>query len=44
MQSIDYKHLRIPRKPAWTTAMSAEEVDRREKDAFLEWRREVAVR
>ena len=42
-REFDYDHLKIPRKPAWTREMSAEDVDRREKDAFLEWRREVAV-
>lgn len=42
-QEFDYDHLKIPRKPTWTREMSAEDVDRREKDAFLEWRREIAV-
>jgi hypothetical protein len=37
-----FKHLRIPRKPAWNTKMTAEEVDQREKSAFMEWRREIA--
>jgi large subunit GTPase 1 len=36
-------HLSVPRKPAWNLTMSAEEVDRREKDAFLIWRRNIAV-
>jgi large subunit GTPase 1 len=40
----DYEHLKIPRKPAWTKEMTAEEIDMREKDAFLQWRREIAVR
>jgi hypothetical protein len=34
--------LRIPRRPAWTKTMSAEELDRIEKDSFLEWRRALA--
>ena len=42
-KEFDYDHLKIPRKPGWTRDMSAEDVDRREKDAFLEWRREIAV-
>ena len=42
-REFDYDHLKIPRKPAWTREMTADDVDRREKDAFLEWRREVAV-
>lgn len=39
---FDFQHVQIPRKPEWTTKMTAEEVDRNEKDAFLEWRREIA--
>ncbi len=34
--------LRVPRRPAWTKAMSAEELDRQEKASFLEWRRGLA--
>jgi large subunit GTPase 1 len=41
-QAFDYTHLEIPRKPAWTRDMTAEEVDRREKDSFLDWRRSIA--
>lgn len=40
---FQYSHLSIPRKPHWTREMTADDVDRREKDAFLEWRREIAV-
>jgi large subunit GTPase 1 len=39
---FQYEHLSIPRKPAWDRNMTAEEVDRREKDAFLAWRRDIA--
>lgn len=39
---FDYKQLKIPRKPSWNRQMSAEDVDRREKDSFLQWRREIA--
>jgi len=35
--------LRIPRRPAWDEETSASELDRREKDAFLEWRRQLHV-
>lgn len=41
--AFDYQHLRIPRKPAWSRSMSAEDVDRNEKDAFLMWRRDIAA-
>jgi len=40
--NFDYTHLKIPRKPAWTREMTAEQVDRRETEAFLQWRREIA--
>jgi len=32
----------VPRRPAWHPGMTAAELDRAEKDAFLEWRREIA--
>lgn len=41
--AFNYEHLKIPRKPAWTRAMTADDVDRNEKDAFLVWRREIAA-
>ena len=34
--------LRVPRRPTWTKAMTTQELDRQEKDAFLEWRRGLA--
>ncbi|XP_022913612.2 large subunit GTPase 1 homolog [Onthophagus taurus] len=35
--------VKIPRRPSWTTQMSAEELHQREKDNFLEWRRSLAT-
>lgn len=32
----------MPRRPAWTRDMTAEELDARERDAFLSWRRRLA--
>ncbi|EDQ84408.1 uncharacterized protein MONBRDRAFT_34721 [Monosiga brevicollis MX1] len=37
------KYLRIPRRPAWTRDMSAEELQQIERESFLNWRRELAV-
>eukprot|EP01116_Phalansterium_solitarium_P013334 TRINITY_DN30712_c0_g1_i1.p1 TRINITY_DN30712_c0_g1~~TRINITY_DN30712_c0_g1_i1.p1 ORF type:complete len:726 (-),score=289.15 TRINITY_DN30712_c0_g1_i1:389-2566(-) len=34
--------LTIPRRPEWTPDMSAEQVNRNEREAFLNWRRELA--
>ena len=33
--------LRIPRRPKWTASTTPEQLDRLEKDSFLEWRREL---
>lgn len=40
---FNFHQLQIPRKPSWNRQMSAEDVDRREKSAFLDWRRKLAV-
>lgn len=34
--------LRIPRRPAWSRDMTAEQVDQQEREAFLAWRRDLA--
>ena len=36
------KSLRVPRRPGWTKSMTAAQVDKQEKAAFLEWRRGLA--
>lgn len=48
IQTLNYsefthEQLSIPRKPKWNRNMTAEEVDRNEKNAFLRWRREIAA-
>jgi hypothetical protein len=42
VKDFEYQHLSIPRKPAWSKQMTAEDIDRREKQAFLVWRRTIA--
>lgn len=45
LRSIFHSHenkLTIPRRPAWDSSMSKFQLDRQEKQAFLEWRRELA--
>ena len=37
------KSLRVPRRPSWTKSMTAAEVDKREREAFLDWRRGLAT-
>jgi len=39
-----FKELSVPRRPAWDETTTAAELDQREKDAFLEWRRAIAER
>lgn len=39
---FDHRNLPIPRRPPWTREMSAEDVDKNEKAAFLSWRRGIA--
>ncbi|CAL1695115.1 unnamed protein product [Somion occarium] len=34
--------LRVPRRPPWDKSMTPVQLDRQEKDAFLEWRRGIA--
>ena len=34
--------LKIPRRPEWSKDMTAEEIERQENLAFLEWRRDIA--
>lgn len=46
---IEKKHednkdlLKIPRRPKWTTEMSADELQRMERESFLDWRRNLAL-
>ncbi|KAH7885952.1 hypothetical protein F5I97DRAFT_1936902 [Phlebopus sp. FC_14] len=37
------ERLRVPRRPPWTKAITTTQLDRQEKDAFLKWRRGLAV-
>ena len=41
-QSENKQRLRVPRRPPWTKKMTTAQLDRQEKDAFLEWRRGLA--
>ncbi|EGO05096.1 hypothetical protein SERLA73DRAFT_174095 [Serpula lacrymans var. lacrymans S7.3] len=36
------QRLRVPRRPPWTKAMTMAQLERQEKDSFLEWRRGLA--
>ncbi|KAI0785077.1 P-loop containing nucleoside triphosphate hydrolase protein [Abortiporus biennis] len=41
-QSENKQRLRVPRRPPWTKDMTTVQLDRQEKDSFLEWRRGLA--
>ncbi|XP_006454004.1 hypothetical protein AGABI2DRAFT_182004 [Agaricus bisporus var. bisporus H97] len=41
-QEANKKRLRVPRRPPWTRDMTAAQVDKQEKAAFLDWRRGLA--
>lgn len=41
-QQANKQRLRVPRRPPWTKSMTTAQLDRQEKDAFLEWRRGLA--
>ncbi|KAI0307671.1 P-loop containing nucleoside triphosphate hydrolase protein [Multifurca ochricompacta] len=36
------QRLRVPRRPPWTKSISQGQLERQEKDAFLQWRRDLA--
>ncbi|MCO5588265.1 hypothetical protein L7F22_042220 [Adiantum nelumboides] len=41
-QNENKQRLRIPRRPAWDSSTTAEQLHRLEADAFLDWRRNLA--
>lgn len=41
-EKIETTNLEIPRRPQWTIEMSAEELHEKEKETFLNWRRNLA--
>ncbi|KAE8705776.1 GTPase LSG1-2 [Hibiscus syriacus] len=41
-EALHANSLRVPRRPPWNAAMSVEELDANEKQAFLVWRRSLA--
>lgn len=43
VHSQNKNRLTVPRRPTWDSNTSAHELDRAEKEAFLEWRRSLAV-
>ncbi|XP_071496171.1 large subunit GTPase 1 homolog [Diadema antillarum] len=42
-QKENIQCLQIPRRPKWDSSTTAEQLNQKEKDSFLEWRRQLAV-
>eukprot|EP01088_Endostelium_zonatum_P018734 TRINITY_DN6111_c0_g1_i2.p1 TRINITY_DN6111_c0_g1~~TRINITY_DN6111_c0_g1_i2.p1 ORF type:complete len:403 (-),score=163.77 TRINITY_DN6111_c0_g1_i2:96-1280(-) len=42
MMLKEWNKLKIPRRPEWSYSDSAEEIDKKERDSFLQWRRQLA--
>ena len=42
--SFFFSELSVPRRPAWDDNTTPEELQRKEQEAFLEWRRGIAAR
>ena len=40
---FDWKELSVPRRPKWDKNTTPEELDRNEKESFLNWRRRIAT-
>ncbi|KAE8898133.1 Large subunit GTPase 1 [Phytophthora fragariae] len=43
MPEMTFAEMKVPRRPQWTASTTAEELNRLEKESFLEWRRDIAV-
>ena len=41
-QEANVDKLSVPRRPHWEKTMTAEQVQRNERESFLKWRREMA--
>ena len=41
-QSENKQRLRVPRRPPWTKSIGQAQLERQEKEAFLQWRRGLA--
>ncbi|GKZ01216.1 hypothetical protein MPSEU_001072900 [Mayamaea pseudoterrestris] len=39
-----FQELCVPRRPLWDASMSAQDLDRQEQAAFLDWRRNIAMK
>ncbi|KAG7385743.1 large subunit GTPase 1 [Phytophthora pseudosyringae] len=43
MPEMTFAEMKVPRRPQWDKSTTAEELNRMEKESFLEWRRDIAM-
>ncbi|ETN01650.1 hypothetical protein, variant 1 [Phytophthora nicotianae INRA-310] len=43
MPEMTFAEMKVPRRPKWDKSTTAEELNRLEKESFLEWRRDIAM-
>ncbi|KAG3195288.1 Large subunit GTPase 1 [Phytophthora cactorum] len=43
MPEMTFAEMKVPRRPQWDKSTTAEELNRLEKESFLEWRRDIAM-
>lgn len=42
--AFEFRELAVPRRPKWDKTTTPEQLDQNEKDAFLQWRRAIAIK
>lgn len=40
---MSFTEMKVPRRPEWDATTTAAELNRSEKESFMEWRREIAM-
>lgn len=43
MPEMTFAEMKVPRRPQWNNSMTAEDLNRLEKEKFMEWRRDIAM-
>lgn len=43
MPEMSFTEMKVPRRPQWDSTTTAEELNRMEKESFLNWRRDIAL-
>lgn len=40
---MSFTEMKVPRRPQWDSTTTADELNRMEKESFLNWRRDIAL-